>query len=236
MSGLIARFVPQLGMQTLTQAGLVACYVLGMVVAFRFIAVCYKKGQWPDPSWFPALLLPLMGYITSQAHGPAFLRAPEQFLVFLPVMILLVMTVTYRIVLSPTRESVLPNAGMALFMAPCSHFCMTYLVTGKPFGDLLGLALFCCSTTWFMMTLWLLYSRRKLWVSAFHPSYVAFTFPSVSTATAALLASERLPQIAGLNARAWAGLLGVVTFSVVMMVFVRYFAFLRQEIAKAKKD
>lgn len=227
MSALSARFLPGFMLAPLgLQVCLVGWYVLALVISARFLSLCYQKGQCPDPTWFPALLLPLMGYASSQAHGPSFMKAPEHFLAWTVAMVFVLVCVTYRIVLSPTRHSVTPNAAMALFMAPCSFFCMMHLSTGKPYGDAVGLMLFGSSTAWFMLTLHLLFSRRHLWLGAFHPSYVSFTFPAASTATAALLASERLPGVAGSTARAWAGVLSAVTFVVVPMILIRFLVLL----------
>eukprot|EP00931_Biecheleriopsis_adriatica_P054535 TRINITY_DN32101_c0_g1_i1.p1 TRINITY_DN32101_c0_g1~~TRINITY_DN32101_c0_g1_i1.p1 ORF type:complete len:367 (+),score=69.86 TRINITY_DN32101_c0_g1_i1:32-1102(+) len=227
MSALTARFGPGLIADPMRlQACLTALHILGLGISTRFLMLCYSKGQWPDPSWFPAVLLPLMGYASSQAVGPWFLKAPEQFLAWTVLMAIILVSVTYRLFLSPTRDSVAPHAGMSLLMAPCSFFCMAYLATGKPYGDVLGLVLFGASTAWFLMTLLLLYTRRQLWSGAFHPSYVSFTFPMASTATAALLASERLPQVASTASQAWALLLSLAAAFVVLSVLVRFSVFM----------
>ncbi|CAE7540413.1 HACE1 [Symbiodinium necroappetens] len=49
---------------------------------------------------------------------------------------------------------------------------MAHLSSGKPGGDVMGYVLFADSTVCFLLALSLLYSRRKLWISGFHPTYV----------------------------------------------------------------
>lgn len=149
--------------------------------------------------------------------------------------------VAYRLLISRVRDSVAPNAGMAMLMAPNSLFCMIYLSVGKPFGDELGNFLFAMSTVFFLLTVMLLYRRRALWIGAFNISYVAFTFPLGSTATAALLASERLPAVAGTISRAWAGLLSVMFATVLCVVLCRVviiviFAVMRAEKVEKKPE
>ncbi|CAJ1341807.1 unnamed protein product [Effrenium voratum] len=92
--------------------------------------------------------------------------------------------------------------------------------SGKPGGDLMGLLLFADSTTSFLATVGLLYIRRSVWSSAFHVSYVAFTFPLASTATAALLSSERLMDSSLLVA--WAWLLLLLATGVILAVQFRF--------------
>lgn len=225
LSGLTARFGGQILPTPVLQLCLLACYVLGIGITSRFLLLCFRKGQLPDPSWFPAILLGAMGNLTSQPAGPDFLRSKWQFAVFVAALAMLLPIVTYRILVSKARDSVAPNAGMALLMAPCSFFTFLYLATGKPFGDELGLVLFACSTVWFLMTLRMLFQRRKLWIGAFHPSYVAFTFPAASTATAALLASEKLPAVAGSLSRTWAGVVSLATAVVIFGVGARFLIF-----------
>merc|ERR1740123_931968 len=75
----------------------------------------------------------------------------------------------------------------------------------------------------YLATLRMLFKRRKLWAGAFHVSYVAFTFPAASTATAALLASERLALLSGVRLfHAWAAILGIMTFLTTLAVVVRF--------------
>ncbi|CAE7661642.1 HACE1, partial [Symbiodinium pilosum] len=150
-----------------------------------------------------------MTNITSFAIGPSWLQATmsAHFWFTMSMYAPLKLTVLYRLFLSKARDSVAPNAGMAVLMAPASFYTMAHLSSGKPGGDLTGYILFADSTVCFLLALFLLYTRRKLWIPAFHPTYAAFTFPLASTASAALLASERLPLVAGATCRAWATLL-----------------------------
>merc|ERR1712087_490659 len=109
--------------------------------------------------------------------------------IYLPIKLIVV----YRILISKSRHSVAPNAGMAALVAPASFYTLVHLSVGKPGGDLLGTCLFIDSTVFFWITLGMLWVRRGLWTKAFDPSYVAFTFPLASTASAAVLSSQRLP-------------------------------------------
>merc|ERR1712137_279696 len=114
------------------------------------------------------------------------------------------LVVVYRILVSKSRHSVAPNAGMAALVAPASFYTLIHLSVGKPGGDAVGTALFVDSTVFFWITVGMLWVRRDLWTKAFDPSYVAFTFPLASTASAAVLAAQRLPAVAGATARVWA--------------------------------
>lgn len=218
-----------------TQGFIMLCYALHLMIAIRFVYVNLKQGHLPDPSWFPGILLLAMCNITSHAAGPAFLQEVLHIkfglllLVYAPLMIV----VAYRILLSPVRDSVAPNASMATLMAPSSLFTFVHLATGKPFGDNVGVALFCASTIFYMITIWMLYSRRSLWMKAFHPSYVSFGFPFVSSAMAALLASEKLPLLAGTALRSWAALLTLVATSAVCIVLPRFLWMVRSSLLPA---
>mmetsp|Transcript_67413 Transcript_67413/g.217726 ORF Transcript_67413/g.217726 Transcript_67413/m.217726 type:complete len:192 (-) Transcript_67413:57-632(-) len=169
-----------------------------------------------------------MAHITSTAAGPGFLRelVPAQMVLLLGLYVPIIGVVFYRMHFSKTRDSVAPHAGMAMLMAPASFFSFTHSAAGKPFGDWLGTVLFLLSTVFFLIAVRLLYVRRGLWIGAFDARYVAFTFPLASTATAALLASERLPACAGAGFRIWAGVLGVLCVAVVTSVLLRFAAFL----------
>lgn len=235
LSALIARFGAQVLPMYLLHACLIACYVLGCCIALRFLTLCYRAGQWPDPSWFPAVLLPAMGALTSHGTGPDFLRSKWQYGLFLVALMPLLAVVTYRMLLSKTRDSVAPNAGMATLMAPNSLYAFMYISKGMPFGEELGYGLFAGSTAWCLMTLFLLFKRRALWTGAFHPSYVSLTFPAASTASAATLASERLKLVAGSATRIWAAILTVIAAIVCLLVAARFIAFVVGNMRQASK-
>lgn len=224
VQGLAVRFGTPLAPQ-IAQSCIVASWVVSIAISLRFLVLSYRLGSWPDPSWFPAVLLPGMTNVTAHVAGPATLKAlmPYQLCLLLVIYAPIKVVVAYRLLLSPTRDMTAPHAGMALLMAPGSFFAMAYLSTGKPFGDWLGLLLFIDSTMFFLVTLQMLFKRRKVWAGAFHVSYVAFTFPAASTATAALLASERLALLAGVRFfQAWAAILGIMTFLTTLAVVVRF--------------
>jgi len=225
VQALAVRFGTQLAPQVAVQGCIFACWVLLVVVSLRFVLLSYRIGSWPDPSWFPAVLLVGITNVTAHVAGPATLKAfmPCQLVLLLIIYAPIKVIVVYRLLFSSTRDTVAPHAGMALLMAPGSFYAMTYLSTGKAFGDWLGLLLFADSTVFFLVTLRLLFKRRKLWAAAFHVSYVAFTFPGTSTATAALLASERLGLLEDVHLfRAWAAILGVSAFLTTFAIAVRF--------------
>eukprot|EP00439_Symbiodinium_sp_Y106_P015932 s4748_g2.t1 len=189
-----------------TQSAVLVLHVLQIFCSLRFVFLNISKQLPPDPSWFPGILLYGMTNITSFAVGPAWLQATMSghFWFTMTLYVPLKLAVLYRLFLSRSRDSVAPHAGMAVLMAPASFYTMAHLSSGKPGGDVMGYVLFADSTVCFLLALSLLCSRRKLWISGFHPTYVAFTFPLASTASAALLASERLPLVAGATCRTWA--------------------------------
>ncbi|CAJ1455083.1 unnamed protein product, partial [Effrenium voratum] len=168
------------------------------------------------------LLLSGFTSVSASALGPWWLKAavPLHFWSSIAIYVPVKLVVIYRLFLSPARSSVAANAGMATFMAPGSFFTVVHLTSGKPGGDLMGLLLFADSTISFLATVGLLYIRRSVWSSAFHVSYVAFTFPLASTATAALLSSERLMDSSLLVA--WAWLLLLLATGVILAVQFRF--------------
>ncbi|CAE7430078.1 HACE1 [Symbiodinium natans] len=191
------------------QAVVLACHATQICCSLRFVMLNIQKRLLPDPSWFPGILMYGMTNVTSFAVGPPWLQAtmPFHFWFTMALYVPMKLTVLYRLFLSQSRDAVAPHAGMAALMAPASFYTMAHLSSGKPGGDITGYLLFADSTVSFLLAVSLLYSRRKLWITAFHPTYVAFTFPLASTASAALLASERLPLLAGSWCRAWSAVL-----------------------------
>lgn len=216
-----------------TQVIVLACYATGVTGTVRFIFLNYRKKLAPDPSWFPGVSLWGMTNITTQTVGPFWLQAlmPAQFCLLMLLYVPLKLVVAYRILLSKDRNSITPNAGMNTLMAPASFFTIMHLSTGKPYGDLLGALLFADSTLFLVITIWMLYCRRALWSKAFHVSYVSFTFPVASTATAAVLAADRLSYFEGsiaFWARSWATLLTVIATPIILLVLLRYLWFLHR--------
>eukprot|EP00408_Alexandrium_pacificum_P006342 CAMPEP_0171227830 /NCGR_PEP_ID=MMETSP0790-20130122/38049_1 /TAXON_ID=2925 /ORGANISM="Alexandrium catenella, Strain OF101" /LENGTH=331 /DNA_ID=CAMNT_0011693955 /DNA_START=78 /DNA_END=1073 /DNA_ORIENTATION=+ len=216
-------------MPSVVQAMVLVCCTLSLAITGRFVGLCFRRGARPDPSWFPAMLLSGMTINTSTVAGPFWFKpfAVQLFWLLVLVYFPLKAAVVYRILLSRDRLAVSPNAGMAALMAPASFYTVVHLSGGKPGGDALGLVLFADSTVFLLVTLWLLYVRRASWIKVFHPSYVAFTFPTASTATAAVLAAERLPAVSGQLLWAWATLLMVGASAVIASVVVRFLWHLR---------
>lgn len=223
---------------------IMACCGASLAIAGRFLMLCYRRGQRPDTSWFPAVLLSGMTLVTSSTAGLVWVKPFTVQLFWIQIMAYfpLKAVVAYRLLLSSERLAVNPNAGMAALMAPASFYTVVHLSTGKPGGDAMGLLLFTDSTAFFLVTACLLYVRRAAWTKAFHPSYVAFTFPTASTATAAVLASERLPMISGHKLLAWATLLMAGASVALALVLVRFLWYLRNlapsaaPVSKTSKD
>ncbi|CAL1144104.1 unnamed protein product [Cladocopium goreaui] len=227
---LVVRLRHQMILDLLTTQCLIfVCHVLLLCTAVRFALLNRRKGLLPDPSWFPGLLLFGMTNISASLVGPEWLKAlsvPWSFwltiVIYLPVKLIVI----YRLFLWSQRRSVTPNAGMATFMAPASFFTVVHLSIGKPGGDLVGLAIFADSTISFWMTLVLLWLRRSLWATSFHPSFVSFTFPLASTATAALLAQVHLPSVSSPMLEIYGKVLLYVSTMVILAVQLRFVYFL----------
>jgi len=211
-----------------TQCAILLCHLLLLFTATRFALLNVRKGLWPDPSWFPGLLLFGMTNISASVVGPEWLKAltPFSFWLTIVIYIPLKLVVIYRLFVWKMRKTVTPNAAMATFMAPASFFTVVHLSMGKPGGDLMGLLLFADSTISFLVTLVLLWVRRSLWATNFHPSYVAFTFPLASTATGALLAQVHLPSVASPLLELYSKILLYVSTSVILAVQLRFMYFL----------
>merc|ERR1712232_348449 len=226
----MGRFTTVLSLEV-THYVVLACLPIGIVCAARFALLVYRAGDRPDPSWFPGMFLWLFVCPNSHAVGPDWLRELRELHFFTATCgyVVLFPIVVYRILFSKARDSVSPNAGMNVLMSPSSLFANIHLSSGKPGGDALGIMFLTLSTVLFFVTLRLLYRRRNLWIGAFHPSYVAFTFPVASTATATVLATERLPAFAGYPLLwAWATFLTGLTACAVLYVTVRFLGLLAQ--------
>lgn len=226
--GLAVRFqamFPLVVVQTVVILG----WFTSIMISVRFLMLNYKSGSMPDPTWFPACLISSFAGMCNYHVGPeAFHDLFQYQFLFLMTAVYwpLLAIVTYRLFYSKVRDSVTPHAGMALLMAPSSFSSFVHSNSGKPFGDGVGLALIIMSTGFFFLTCRLLYRRRNCWAFGFQASYVAFTFPLTATASAALLASERLPAIPSPLFRYWAAVLTTASFFITTGVVVRFCIFL----------
>ena len=223
MQVLAVRFGAVLSVET-TQNVILANFVLSSVLTARYVVLAYRNGLRPEPMWFPGMFMWMFVCSTSHVAGPAWLSeiVPHHFFFGVLGYVVLFPIVVYRMLFSTVRDSVAPNAGMNVLMSPSSVFAVTHMSSGKPGGDALGLFFFAMSTFFFLVTLRLLFVRRSLWISAFHPSYVAFTFPVTATATAAVLAAERLPPVSGTWLWSWASLLTLIATLLNLSVLVRF--------------
>jgi len=221
---LAVRFAEILSLEV-TQNMILASFMLNTVLAARYALLVYRSGLRPEPTWFPGLFMWMFVCSTSHAAGPEWLRemAPYHFFAGVAGYFILFPIVVYRILCSTARDSVAPNAGMSVLMSPSSVWAVTQMSSGKPGGDTLGLFFFAMSTFFFLVTLRLLFVRRSLWIAAFHPSYVAFTFPFTATATAAVLATERLPAVSRFTCVWWwATCLTLVSTLLNLRILVRF--------------
>eukprot|EP00928_Gymnodinium_smaydae_P081427 TRINITY_DN64952_c0_g1_i1.p1 TRINITY_DN64952_c0_g1~~TRINITY_DN64952_c0_g1_i1.p1 ORF type:complete len:331 (-),score=19.20 TRINITY_DN64952_c0_g1_i1:172-1164(-) len=228
LQSLALRFLTPVVPLAVTQGIIISANLASLSITTRFLYICYRRSVRPDPSWFPACLLAGMTLVTSHAAGLTWLQEylHWQFVATVTLYVPLKLAVAYRILLSPERLTVAPHAGMNALMAPASFYTVVHLSSFRPGGEAVGLALFADSTLFVLLTVWLLYKRRGYWASAFHPTYASFTFPVTSTATAAVLAAERLTPLAGTAASAWGTFLLAVATVVVPLVIVRYLWFI----------
>ena len=131
-------------------------------------------------------------------------------------------------------HSVAAGPAVAMLMAPASFVVLVWFSTGGSSHRLLPRdahhLLFALSSGFFFVTVYSIWIRRdKIRWGAFGPDWVAFTFPLVSTATAALLYYQSLPpqdestDFRKSVLRLYCGCLTAFTFAVVTTVNTRYF-------------
>eukprot|EP00927_Polykrikos_kofoidii_P065457 TRINITY_DN61203_c0_g1_i1.p1 TRINITY_DN61203_c0_g1~~TRINITY_DN61203_c0_g1_i1.p1 ORF type:complete len:372 (+),score=36.03 TRINITY_DN61203_c0_g1_i1:80-1195(+) len=223
---LVARY-SVVSTMPISQAMIIVAYVAGTTVALHFMRLSYKEGVLPDPTWFPAIAGPCMTLVATGTTGPEWLRRtvmPSHYAASVVLVLGIVLpTVLYRLFYSKARESVAPNATMAGLMAPSSFLCVVQLGGGEPLGREFSYFIFACSTAFLFCTVLMLFRRRSLWMQAFNWSYATFTFPSGTTATAAMLASEKLPFY-GFSwlVRCWAAFLTSVASIVILTVAFKF--------------
>ncbi|CAK9046425.1 unnamed protein product, partial [Durusdinium trenchii] len=82
-----------------TQLIILFCHCLLLFTAGRFALLNWRKGLWPDPSWFPGLLLSGMTNVSASVVGPEWLKAlliPWFFWLTIVIYVPVKMAVAYR--------------------------------------------------------------------------------------------------------------------------------------------
>lgn len=171
---------------------LLSIWAIGLVGHLVFLGMfsirAKKQATWKQvyPGWFVIYVGPAAASITARVVGQILLGQVIFYLTFLAYLILMV-ALFYRLSKWPLSEQELPN--MAIMAAPSSLLLLAFLQL-YPCGHSVFLTLLLLlSQGFYWGTFLYLVCRIKTW---FAPSFSAFTFPSVSTATALKLGLIRL--------------------------------------------
>nr|WP_165212321.1 MULTISPECIES: C4-dicarboxylate ABC transporter [unclassified Streptococcus] len=171
---------------------LLSIWAVGLFGHLVFLAIfsirAKRQATWEQvyPGWFVIYVGPAAASITARAVGQLLLGQMIFYLTFLAYLVLMI-ALLYRLSQWPLGEQELPN--MAIMAAPSSLLLLAFLQL-HPFGQPVFLTLLLLlSQGFYWGTFLYLVCHIKTW---FAPSFSAFTFPSVSTATALKLSLTRL--------------------------------------------
>ena len=232
---------------TAAQALVALGEAIQLALMLWFLALCWRKRTAPEPFWNP----PTVNVALSAAAGVA-VGLPTSFSVACFALALLL-----QFALAPPQvwrttfdASVSPSPAAAMLQAPCSLNALVWgvmrrdgaaaallLGTAEPGAlDRLSHALFLVASGVLWLTLLALWKRRHaIRKGGFAPSFAAFTFPSCSSAVAALqyaadpaadaAAPRGLPAALRSALLVYAVALALLTLAVVLLVlafFVRH--------------
>ena len=169
-----------------------------LALMFWFLALCWRKRTAPEPFWNP----PTINVAFSAAAGIA-VGLPTSFSVacFALALLLQVTLVPPQVWRTTYDSTVSPSPAVAIMQAPCALNALVWgvmrrdgaaaallLGTAEPdVLDRLSHALFLVASSVLWLTLLALWRRRRAICSdGFAPSFAALTFPSCSSAVAAL--------------------------------------------------
>ncbi|WP_303660097.1 C4-dicarboxylate ABC transporter [Streptococcus sobrinus] len=176
---------------------LLSIWALGLLGHLTFLILfsirAKKQASWEQvyPGWFVIYVGPAAASITARLVRQVLLGQVIFYLTFLAYLILM-LALFYRLAKWPLREQELPN--IAIMAAPSSLLLLAFLQlypSGHPAFLLLLLLL---SQGFYWGSFLYLARHLKTW---FVPGFSAFTFPSVSTATALKLSLMRLQLTEG---------------------------------------
>ena len=229
--------------------------VAQLVIMFAFLGLCVRDDVPPEPMYNPptvncAVTSIAGAALVSRSSASGFAAATDGLVLFsfgLAVFLMLafVPSQCYRVLSYPSK--VAPSAGIAMLQAPCSLNALTWGVMRRARGPTavilnqtldanLAHALFALSTLVLWITIFGVVQRRKdIARRGFGLDWAAFTFPSCSSAVAALqytssrdhdaaaVSSHARPGNAAFVGRVYAVALSIAVLSVVFVVVVGNF-------------
>jgi len=189
-----ARFVHQHYLSVDARIGIWIGASFQMILMSYFLRLCWHNRVLPEPFYFPVVVsISAVTFTGTQRDATG--RYITELHFWLGILILLVClpVCAYRVLRHPTAVAASPS--VAILMAPASFMSLSYynappsLCEHMPYcTDVLPTALFGCSTLFFVLSWYCVFRRRHIILSEpFSPAWAAFTFPSMSTATAAVI-------------------------------------------------
>jgi tellurite resistance protein TehA-like permease len=206
--------------------GAVGIYVAGVfqfVNMLAFFRACFDTKSPPEPLWFPPTVgMAMTGWTGTTVNMPRVL-VELSFWGGVAVTVVLLPIVIWRTLRFPS--TVAPNPTVGILQAPASFVAIAWFAIGGSewwwHNDVLVIILFATSTAAFLLTVVAIIQRySQLRTQGITHAWASFTFPSVSTTTAALLMSERYPSSQLLFG--WAATLSLLLLPFVFIIIVWY--------------
>mmetsp|Transcript_11010 Transcript_11010/g.12581 ORF Transcript_11010/g.12581 Transcript_11010/m.12581 type:complete len:421 (+) Transcript_11010:439-1701(+) len=169
--------------------------ILQVILISVFFHACWKTKTYPEPFWNPPTINCAVVAIAGCLIGasPTHWLVLGSFIYALVLQILLVPPQVYRVLRrSEPDKQVAPSASVGMMQAPASLNALTFGVMRRSgfsssLDDELTDVLFILSTFVLLCTLYATWVRRKkIYTKGFGLDWVAFTFPTSSSAVAAL--------------------------------------------------
>jgi hypothetical protein len=204
--------------------GVATASVMQCCITVWFSFLCYREKKLPEPLWNPPTVSIAMIGWTGINIGMDKTLAEGFFWMGVVMCFITTPIQMWRVLRDP--ENVAPDASCAMLMAPASFMVIAwYAIGGLSHAQLCGIELVhlleVMSTATFVVTVYALYKRHRCITDVwFSPNYASFTFPFVSTASAACEYGAEYPSAA---ANIWARVLFVSVSFVVVVVATSHF-------------
>ena len=190
-----------------------------------FLALAFRTKKLPEPNWNPVLVAVGIAAITGGECDVDARVLQSSLWAGVAVLVVTNPFITYNVF---SERVEVQNASIFILQASASFCCVGWwslqrYITLQP--GWVGEVLFGLSSTWFILTIIAAVQRRRilyaLLVGPFAPGLAAVTFPSISTATAALLVYEEYEHPVFL---AYCGIVYAVVCTTVLVLNVSFIA------------
>lgn len=169
--------------------GIYGCAVVQVLITIWFLALCVHQRCLPEPLWNPPTVSMAMIGWTGTAIGMDRTVVEVTFWIGFVLMAVSTPIQVWRVLRNPL--AIAPFASVNMLQAPCSFMAVAwYSIRGLVYCPWLVVPLMASSTVVFFITCFAVFQRRKAIFQSDRPlvgyDWAAFTFPTLSTANAAL--------------------------------------------------